>query len=604
MKRALRFISLTGLAFLLFSCPMAQVGVSPDSATSPGASRPEMQPSIMTDSARTQAVYIDEKGARIDITAQEPDGSVVRATQAIGLALMADAGSSARAAAGDGDQLRALVIGTRSDGAPGVWAILRNGTVLPAAEDSAGKSTSALPQCDDRDHGLRGWFGWKYYVTGISDDGLMIVGYAKNEKGFHLGVVKIEPGTTVGVYWRVKKISHRPHVRIEPARVIGTLDTTPFPKKNGHRSRWIDALRLSRLPGIQLFFLKYFTSYLIMADAVSRDAAKDLYVVTGTDQDGDDATATIDRLNRIVITPAPPAGQPDLKITAIQVPSTPQTIAATWTLAATVANGGTADAGPSTLLYQVSTSSVLDSSATAIGTRPVPALAAGASYTDTWSTTFSIPQSGTHWIYVTTDSGGVVAESNEANNTSSASVPIIYGLIVIDTYLPKSGAPSSVDTFVSLFSSSGDTTVETPNIWKDDLPPYTTEKGAIIEKGSAGDYGRITYSGGLAPGTYYIRVRGVQSTQNGPYGIRVLNVAADNPTGPGWPWYFLTTNTADANPLGGSYESDDSPLQGGVPPNAVPITLGGKLNRWLTAGNITAAPPVPGDVDWFKLTLP
>jgi hypothetical protein len=39
-----------------------------------------------------------------------------------------------------------------------------------------------------------------------------------------------------------------------------------------------------------------------------------------------------------------------------------------------------------------------------------------------------------------------------------------------------------------------------------------------------------------------------------------------------------------------------------VPTNPVTITIGGKLNRWLTAGNIVGG--VPGDVDWFKLVLP
>jgi hypothetical protein len=294
----------------------------------------------------------------------------------------------------------------------------------------------------------------------------------------------------------------------------------------------------------------------------------------------------------------PPLGAPpgaDLKVTSIQVPSTAQTTAATWTLGATVTNSGTVDAGATTLLYQLSTSSVLDGSATTIGTSAIPALAVGASYTDTFSTTFSISQPGTHWIFATADSTNAVAESNESNNTSSASVPIIYGLIVIDTYYPDSGSQvSAVDTWISLFGSSGDTTTESPNLWNNDASPYTTETSAKAENGSLGNYGRITYSLGLVPGTYYIRVRGVQSVMNGAYAIRVLSSAADSPTGPSWPWYFTATNPTDANPLGGSYEPDDNPLQGGVPTNPVTISLGGKLNRWLTAG----------DVDWFKLVLP
>jgi hypothetical protein len=104
----------------------------------------------------------------------------------------------------------------------------------------------------------------------------------------------------------------------------------------------------------------------------------------------------------------------------------------------------------------------------------------------------------------------------------------------------------------------------------------------------------VDYSGGLAPGTYYVRVRGLTSTQQGAYAIRILDTAADSPTGSTWSWYFAATNPTDANPAGGSYETDDTPVQGGVPTSPVAITLNQKLNRWLT----------PGDVDWFKLTLP
>jgi len=560
----------------------------------------------MTDLARNQAVYVDENGNRIDIVSQEPDGSTVSGTQALGLAVIPDPGSSqggpARSMAGsNGEQLRAIVIGTRSDGRGGVWTVLGNGTVLPAGQESGSGNSSSLPECDDRDHGLHGWMGWTYVVTDISDDGLMIVGNAINKKGFHHGGVDIDPNTTVGVYWRVKKISHRPHIQLTAARVIGTLDTSKLPGR-GHWKKRLESLLLKRLAHLQLFFLDYFSAYLSAADNVSYDLRRDLYVVTGQDQDGDDATATIDRTNTIVITATtPPTGQADLVVSAIQVPSTAQTTSAAWTLGATVTNTGTDNAGAFTLLYQLSTKSTLDATATLIGTSTVTGLAAGGTYTDTWSSTYSIPQGGTHWIFVTADSTNAVAESNEGNNISSASVPIIYPHIVIDTYNPVYGG-AAVMPWVSLFGSSGDTTTESPDLWNTDQPPYTTETSAIAEDGALGLYGRVDYAGGLAPGTYYVRVRGLTSTQNGAYGIRVLDTSADNPTGPSWPWYFAATNPTDANPVGGFYEPDDNPLQGGVPTNPVPITLNGKLNRWLTPGNVGSG--TPGDVDWFVLTLP
>ena len=287
--------------------------------------------------------------------------------------------------------------------------------------------------------------------------------------------------------------------------------------------------------------------------------------------------------------------RPDLVVSAIQAPATAQSTSATWTLGATVSNNSTVDAGPVTLLYQLSTKSTLDATATLIGTSTVTGLAAGGTYTDTWSSTYSIPQGGTHWIFVTADSTNAVAESNEGNNISSASVPIIYPHIVIDTYNPVYGGAAGMP-WVSLFGSSGDPITDPPDLWNTDLDPYTTETSAIAEDGGLGLYGRVDYAGGLAPGTYYVRVRGLTSTQNVAYGIRVLDTSADSPSGPSWPWYFAATNPTDANPAGGFYETDDTPPQGGVPTNPVPITLNEKLNRWLTA--------TPGDVDWFKLTLP
>jgi hypothetical protein len=592
MKRTSRLFSIIFLSFFLYSCPMASI----HDTASAGGTVPAgtLAPTLQVDGARGQAVFVDQAGTRIDILAQEPDGSLVAATQGVGLAVIGDPPAGARAISGsDSDQPRAIVIGSRPDGSGGAWIVMTSGAVLPAAEDDRGRPTSLLPDSDARDHGMRAWLGWKYTVTGISSDGLMIVGNAVNAKGFRIGPVKVEPGTTVGVYWRLKRLPHHPHLRVAAARVIGTYDPPAKPPKRGHRGTWANALRLSRLPGLQLFFLNYFSSYLASAESVGGSAA--LYTVTGVDQDGDDATATIDPFDRIVVTPVTTTDQADLSVTAIQAATTPQTTSSTWTLGATVTNIGTADAGPTTLLYQLSTKSTLDGSATTIGTSTIPAVAAGSSYTDTFSTSFSIGQPGTHWVFVTADSANVVAESNESNNTASAAVPVIYGEIVIQTYQATSSAASNVDTVVSLFGSSGDTTVDLPNLWNNDLSPFSTETSAIAENGGRLVYGKIDYTGGLLPGTYYVRVRSPLSTHTGAYAIRVLTApAAVDST-----WQFGTTNPSDA-----PYEVDDNPLQGGVPTNPATLTigLGGQLNRWLAAGNIASG--TPGDVDWFKLVLP
>lgn len=282
----------------------------------------------------------------------------------------------------------------------------------------------------------------------------------------------------------------------------------------------------------------------------------------------------------------------DLVVTSIQAPSTSQTTSDTWILGATITNTGTDNAGSFTLLYQLSTKSVLDASATTIGTSTVTGLAAGGTYTDTWSTTYSIPQGGTHWIFVTADSTNAVVESNETNNTSSASVPIIYPRVVIETYDPNGSAFTS--PFISLFGPSGDTTTDPigagPNEWNNDGPPFTVDTGvAIAESGTTGTWASIDYQGGLAPGVYYVRVRGAQSYQTGAYAIRFLSLNV----GDSLPAYttFATQNTADS-----PYESDDALVAGtGVPANPAAAAPGSVLNRSLQ---------VSSDMDWFKLTLP
>jgi hypothetical protein len=81
-----------------------------------------------------------------------------------------------------------------------------------------------------------------------------------------------------------------------------------------------------------------------------------------------------------------------------------------------------------------------------------------------------------------------------------------------------------------------------------------------------------------------VRVRGQKSTSTGVYAVRVILAADSN-----YPaWYFSSVNDPDP------YEVDDNPPSGGVPTDAAPITVGGRMNRALTAA----------DVDWFVLTLP
>jgi len=594
-------LCIAGASALFYSCPLPQQLVFQQTGQAAPQASVQRAPAVETDPVRNRAVYVSENGVRTDIESVEPDGTVVTCVDAEGI-VVADSEVAAdpmsrKASFAPASLVKAIVIGMRSDGNPGIWIILKNGTILPAENEFDGKKTSRLPESDDRDGILRGPFGWRYFITGISEDGGMVVGYAKNEKGFHNGKVTVDPGTTIGVYWKVTKKPKHPYVSVGRARVIGVLDPAKLPQWNGRWSRWIGWIVRNPRSQLQLFFAGYYDTYLVMADSVSFDPAKELYSVPGTDQDGQKAVATIDTQNRISITPVTvPTDLPDLTVTTIQVPSAAQSTTTQWTLGATVKNAGIGPAGASSIEYRLSPDATLDASDTLIGSHAVPALAAGESITDTWSTSYSIPAAGTYWIFATADpAAGQIAESDETNNSMSASVVVLYGRIVIDTYQPADAMNVNTKTFVSLFGPNGDTTADA-SIWNNNLSPYTVDQAVAIAENAGGNktytyFGRIDYTAGLAPGTYYVRVRGKLSTDAGGYAIRVVTSlsAPPNEYPAAEDWYYTTLN-ADDTP----YEIDDLPQSGGVPSTPVSISVGGKLNRYLAAG----------DVDWFILVLP
>ena len=277
----------------------------------------------------------------------------------------------------------------------------------------------------------------------------------------------------------------------------------------------------------------------------------------------------------------------DLEVTTITVPGTAQTTAATWTLGARVSNiDVTTGAGASTLKYYRSADAILDIPGdTYIGSKAIGPIAASSFVDDVWSASYSINQGGTWYIFAVADADSAVAESNEGNNTLSASVDIIFDRIVIETFSPTGAGDYSTDTYLALFDSAGDPTP---------LTPYD-DTGALAQNDNSNDnpghiwYSRIDYALGLAPGTYYIKVRGSSFNQIGPYGIRVLAAPSAAYS------YFGVTNPASAPPWDDSYENDD-PMTGGIPASPLSIRLGVQEN-WHNRALVDS------DIDWFILIL-
>ncbi|MBI1955394.1 MAG: hypothetical protein HYS38_03275, partial [Acidobacteria bacterium] len=115
---------------------------------------------------------------------------------------------------------------------------------------------------------------------------------------------------------------------------------------------------------------------------------------------------------------------PDLTVTALKVPATAGA-GATIAVTDTTKNQGAGTASPSTTRFYLSTNGALDASDVALGGRAVPNLAPG--QTSSSSTSVTIPAGttgGTYYIFAKADADNVVVETQETNNTRSATVKV------------------------------------------------------------------------------------------------------------------------------------------------------------------------------------
>ncbi|MBI4685215.1 MAG: hypothetical protein HY755_08445 [Nitrospirae bacterium] len=134
----------------------------------------------------------------------------------------------------------------------------------------------------------------------------------------------------------------------------------------------------------------------------------------------------------------------DLSVSSLTVPNTAGA-GKSISISDTTKNNGPSDAGASTTSFYLSTNVVLDAGDTYLGSRAVPALAAGA--TSSGSTTVTIPAgtSGTYYIIAMADSGNVVAEIYEYNNTTYTNITIGSDLVVSSLTVPSTaGAGKSI----------------------------------------------------------------------------------------------------------------------------------------------------------------
>ena len=181
----------------------------------------------------------------------------------------------------------------------------------------------------------------------------------------------------------------------------------------------------------------------------------------------------------------------------------------------TTRNGGSGAAGASTTSFYLSTDSTLDAGDTLLGSRLVPALAAGASSAGT--TSVLIPAGttpGTYYIIAKADAPDAIAETNEANNTTYTTIIIGIDLSGSSFTAPATAIPGTTISIGDATANSGASVAgaSTTSFYlstNSTLDAGDTVLGsrpvpALAAGASSTGTISVTIPLGTAPGTYYI----------------------------------------------------------------------------------------------------
>jgi hypothetical protein len=511
----------------------------------------------------------------------------VACTEAVSLVALADEGLSSKGLAAK----TALVLGKRSDGKPGIWVVNPGKKIETVISEETGKLSSCLPESDEKGGCFRGKFGWSYTIMGASEDGKIIIGYAKTEKGFSWHGQSVDPGTTVGVYWRVSKYRDGKHHMVSRARIIGIFDPSALTAQDKKHRHWYGWLQRPSLEHLKWFLLDSLTSYLIMVekDGVSYDKALQLYLVRGTDQDDRPAIASIGERGVVAIEPVASEELSDLRPGVMSFTGSGVADGANLEVSLEVENleSGAVSASFQVHFYLAATSTFSPSTDTDLGVVTWSGGVPGGSSV-TVNASLGIPDdlnvNEARYVYAVVDATGLIAESDEANNQStadSAAVVLVYDDenlsrsydLVVETYAPTGSG--STDTMMALYQDVAGTTAK-----------------YLDESNTAGPAGYAALNGGAAvtldPGKYYVVVLS-WAPVNGPYalGVRTANIDPRQ-------YANLASNAVDTG------EPDETPtvwpITGDTSLPSVPVSLqaGNSANRYSAAL----------DYDWFTFILP
>ena len=215
---------------------------------------------------------------------------------------------------------------------------------------------------------------------------------------------------------------------------------------------------------------------------------------------------------------------PDLHISAISAP-TSATPGTAIDVTETTRNRGVSGAGASVTKFFLGTSATFDATATLLGSRGVPILAAGA--IDTATTSVTIPASagaaGTYYLFAVADGAAQIVEPDETNNANYAVVKIGPDFVVTVVNGPSSAAPGATITVADTTTNRG-TAGAPPSVTRYYLSMSTTfNPAAALFIGSRN-------IPALAPGASHTGSSTASIPSNGPgypYLLAVANAARE-----------------------------------------------------------------------------
>jgi len=253
------------------------------------------------DSARNVAVFSERDNIFIDIQDfDEESGKVIKCVEPLFMTILEE-GSTPTRSADLSSALRAVFIGYREDGKPGIWLLSRDGRITSPEDGESGRRTSHLKGVvvDPEEAvgaDIKGFAGWIYHPQMISDDGLIIAGYGENKKGFSSRFFNIAAGTKVAVFWSLVPTPHG-HFLLKNPQVVGTM---PEPKENRDLFYKFFYRLFSRF---KLFLLDYLDNYLVSVERLSYNDITTRYSMVGLDRDGILSEAEFDILDIYSINP-------------------------------------------------------------------------------------------------------------------------------------------------------------------------------------------------------------------------------------------------------------------------------------------------------------